>query len=730
MNKKTDIQYSIDTIRRSKTALTIVGWATSRDPQNKVYIDVTDETGNFIKYQKSRISRKDVSIYRYGGEIQDALYGFVVTFPYKNGKTYNFRMFNGKCEVLLRLTNGYIQQKILRNNVLKFMRGQTIRNYFVDTFLGYNHWFHETCPSNEELEKQRTYPFPASSPKFSIVIPLYETPKKYLRELLDSLLKQTYANFEVCFADGSPEGTKLENTIKQHVKEDSRFKYQFIGSNKGISENTNVAVKMATGDFIVLCDHDDLLTPNALFEFAKAIINNPECDTIYSDEDKINGRGTILFEPHFKPDFNIDMLTSVNYICHLFGVRKSLVDQYGAFDSQFDGSQDYDFIFRMTEHSRKVIHVAKILYHWRTHVDSTSGNPESKLYAFKAGARAIMAHYARIYPSMQIEKVERGVSLGIYHTCFKFEQQPLVSIIIPNKDHTEDLDVAIRSIITRNTWKNLEFVIVENNSVDVKTTEYYKKITEEFSQVHVVYYKDSFNFSKICNFGAKEAHGNYLLFMNNDVELMNPDSISEMMGYAQRKDVGIVGCRLLYQDNTIQHAGVVIGVGGIADHVFRGHLSANDTYFNLAMTAQDYSAVTAAVMMVRKDVFEEAGEFDENFAVAFNDIDFCLKVRTLDKLVVYNPYASFHHYESKSRGAEDTYEKQLRFVSEIKLFLTKWKDFIIAGDPYYNPNLTVHDGDFSTRILGVEKIGETFYSPDYIDFIIKESPETIVNKQI
>jgi len=726
IKSKSDIQYSIDSIKKSKNAITITGWANSRNPEDKVFIDVTDKNGNYIKYQKDRIARQDVSMYRYG-EIQDELFGFIVTFPYKEGSQYNFRMFNGSGEVSLSISNGYIQRKNIHRKISSFLRGETLKGYFNSTFLGYNRWYQQTCPTEEDLAAQRTYAFPENAPKFSIVIPLYETPKKYLQALIDSLLAQTYSNFEVCFADGSPEKTKLENDVAFYAKGDRRIKYKFIGENKGISGNTNEAVHMATGDFLVLCDHDDLITSNALFEFAKAIVENPECDTIYSDEDKINGTGSFLFEPHFKPDYNIDMLTSVNYICHLFGVRKTLVDQYGEFDSQYDGAQDYDFIFRMTEHSRKVVHVTKVLYHWRSHANSTSENPESKLYAYKAGGKAIMAHYQRVWPDIQIEKIERGINLGIYHTCYKFDQQPLVSIIIPNKDHTDDLDKAIRSIVNNSTWKNVEFIVVENNSKKKETTDYYTKISAELPQVHVVYFKDKFNFSSICNFGAKQAHGDYLLFMNNDVELINHDSILEMMGYAQRKDVGIVGCRLLYDDNTIQHAGVVIGIGGIADHVFRGHRSHNDTYFNLAMTAQDYSAVTAAVMMVRRDVFEEAGEFDEKYAVAFNDIDFCLKVRAVNKLVVYNPYASFHHYESKSRGAEDTYEKQLRFASEIKRFLTKWKDFIIAGDPYYNPNLTVHDGDFSTRKLGVEKIGDTFYGIDYINFILKESPESIIN---
>ncbi len=727
MNRKADIKYSIDSVKKTTNTITITGWATSKDPKDKIFIDVTDQSGNYIKYQKERVSRQDVSMYRYG-EIYDELFGFVVTFHYTAGIQYNFRMFNSRCSIILHISENYIKHKIFRRKAAAFIRGETFKNYFVSVLSGYNRkWFEKTGPSIQDLEKQKSYKFPDNAPKFSIVIPLYETPKIYLRALIASLLNQTYENFEVCFADGSSESKKLEKDVLHFTKGDHRFKYKFIGTNKGISGNTNEALHMASGDFIVLCDHDDLITPNALFEFAKAITENPECDSLYSDEDKVNSGGTVLFDANFKPDYNIDMLSSVNYICHLFGVRKSLVDQYGEFNSQFDGAQDYDFIFRMTEHSRKVIHIAKILYHWRTHQNSTSENPESKLYAYEAGAKAIMSHYQRVWPDIKINRIEKGISLGIYHTFYHFDQQPLVSIIIPNKDHIDDLNNVIQSIIHKSTWTNYELIIVENNSTEQETTDYYSTISLEYPQIHIVYYKGSFNFSSICNLGAKNAHGDYLLFMNNDVEMINPDSIEEMMGYAQRKDVGIVGCRLLYDDDTIQHAGVVVGVGGIADHIFRGHRSENDTYFNLAMVARDYSAVTAAVMMVRRDVFEKAGEFDINYAVAFNDIDFCLKVRSINKLVVYNPYASFHHFESKSRGAEDTYEKQVRFAAETKLFLTKWKSFIIDGDPNYNPNLTVFNGDFSCRKLAIEKIGTTFYKPDYIDLILKETPEEIVN---
>ena len=376
------------------------------------------------------------------------------------------------------------------------------------------------------------------------------------------------------------------------------------------------------------------------------------------------------------------------------------------FDAAFDGAQDYDFIFRVTENAKKIVHIPKVLYHWRCHMNSTASNPQSKLYAFEAGARAIKAHIERVGNSLPIEKIDKGVDYGIYHKYFIMEDKPLLSIIIPNKDHREDLDLAIRSIMTKSSYKNIEFIVVENNSTDKKTFEYYDKIQKEFDNVKVVRWEREFNYSLINNFGVKYAKGEYLLFLNNDVELKNPDSIKEMVYFMQREDVGICGCRLLYDDDTIQHAGVVIGFGGIAGHTFIGLHETQNSYCHRAMIAQDYSAVTAACMMSKKSIFESVGGFSEELAVAFNDIDYCMKVRALGKLVVYTPYALLYHYESKSRGLEDTPEKVERFNKEIATFMKKWGDILEKGDPYYNPNLTLRKSDFALRDLLKEKIGE------------------------
>ena len=399
-------------------------------------------------------------------------------------------------------------------------------------------------------------------------------------------------------------------------------------------------------------------------------------------------------QPHMMPDFNIDLLRTVNYICHLFVVKKTMIEKVGMLRPEFDGAQDYDFILRCVEATDRIYHIPRILYHWRFFEGSTAENPESKLYAFEAGKRAIEAHYDRV--GIHAE-VMQGEFLGLYRTRYIREEDPLISILIPNKDHTDDLDRCIRSIEEKSTYHNYEYIIIENNSDQEETFAYYKKLEEENPKAHVVYWDGEFNYSAINNYGASFAKGEYLLLLNNDVEVINAGWLEEMLGYCMREDVGIVGARLYYPDDTIQHAGVVIGFGGIAGHAFVQQKRGTTGYCHRIICAQDYSAVTAACMMVKKSVFEEVGGLTEELKVAFNDVDFCMKVRQIGKLVVYNPYAELYHYESKSRGLEDTPEKVARFNNEIKIFSDRWPEILKNGDPYYNPNLTLKSQDFSLR---------------------------------
>lgn len=564
----------------------------------------------------------------------------------------------------------------------------------------YENWRKKYAVTPEELERQRQEQF-SYQPKFSIVVPLYQTNPDYLREMIESVCAQTYPNWQLCMADGSPTEaeapvghTELTGILEEYAARDSRIGYVTLAQNQGISGNTNAALQMATGDYIVLVDHDDILPENALYEFAAAVNRDRTIDMLYSDEDKISMDGKKYFEPHFKPDFNLDLLCSVNYICHLFAARADVVERAGGFWEEYDGAQDLDFILRCSEQAGNICHVPKILYHWRCHMDSTAANPESKLYAFEAGRRAIEAHYQRLsIPA----RVENAAFYGMYRTIYEWKEEPLVSIIIPNKDHAGDLAKCLDSIYEKSDYRNFEFVIVENNSTEQETFDYYKKLEAEHDNVRVVYYEGGFNYSKINNFGAAAARGEYFLLLNNDTELIEGNCIRELLGYCMREDVGIVGAKLLYEDDTIQHAGVVVGFGGTAGHAYIGKSRYDTGYFGRLLCAQDYSAVTAACLMTKRSVYEEVGGLTEELAVAFNDVDYCLKVRETGKLVVYNPYAELYHYESKSRGYEDSPDKVERFNGEVEVLLSRWRDIIEAGDPYYNRNLTLDNSDFSLR---------------------------------
>lgn len=559
----------------------------------------------------------------------------------------------------------------------------------------YGKWLPKHLPDKVELERQRKTNF-AVNPKFSIVVPLYKTPVEYLEQMVQSVKQQTYTNWELVLSDGSGKDSPLKEVLARLAAEEPRIRVVENEKTLQISENTNAAMEQATGDFFVFMDHDDMLTEHALFECAAVINKTPEADVIYSDEDKMSMDGHKFFQPHFKPDFNLDLLCTVNYICHLFVAKRELVEKVGMLRSEFDGAQDYDFIFRCTEEAERICHIPKIMYHWRCHEDSTAENPESKQYAFDAGRRAIEAHYQR--KGIHAE-VENGEFLGLYRTKYILDEKPLISIIIPNKDHIDDLDRCVQSILKKSAYPNYEFVIVENNSTEDETFAYYEKLQKECEKVHVCRYAGPFNYSKINNFGVSHAAGEYLLLLNNDTEMINEDCLEEMLGYCSRSDVGAVGARLYYEDNTIQHAGVVIGFGGIAGHCFVQQPRGNTGYCHRIICAQDYSAVTAACMMVKRSVFEEVGGLTEELAVAFNDIDFCMKVRQKGYLIVYNPYAELYHYESKSRGLEDTPEKLERFHNEIRIFETRWPEIMKNGDPYYNPNLSLETQDFSLKRL-------------------------------
>lgn len=558
----------------------------------------------------------------------------------------------------------------------------------------YGPWYEAYVPDEAELEKQRKHHF-SYEPLISVAVPAFRTPETFLIQMIESLLDQTYGNWELCIANGSPEDTVMKGVLDEYMKKDSRIRVSELSENKGIAGNTNAALEMARGEFVGLLDHDDLLAPNALYEVARALDSDRTLDAVYTDEDKVTTELDEHFQPHLKPDFNLDLLRSNNYICHFFVVRCSVVEKAGGFRQEFDGAQDHDFIFRCVETAGKVGHIPEILYHWRTHKASTADNPASKMYAFDAGKRAIEAHLERTGTA---GVVTHTPDLGFFRVKYPVQGSPLVSIIIPNKDEKETLKTCIESIQEKTEYDNYEIIIVENNSTTEEIFQYYKELSQD-PRIRLLRWKKEFNYSAINNYGVSHAKGEYLLFLNNDVKVITPGWIKEMLGVCQRPEVGAVGVKLIYPDNTIQHAGCVIGIGGIAGHMFVDMPANRTGYLHKASILQDMSAVTAACMMMKKTSFEEAGGFTEKLSVAFNDVDLCLKVRKNEKLIVYDPYVQLYHMESKTRGAEDSTEKVRRFQEEIEYMRCQWIDILKKGDPYYNKNLSLTKWNYSLRPL-------------------------------
>lgn len=604
-----------------------------------------------------------------------------------------------KASNFLKKLNPYNIQKGLR-----YLKHFGVKEFFVRLLdrlepeeVPYGPWFAGHRATEEEQKGQRTRKF-ADPVTFSIAVPLYRTPERYLREMIASVQAQTYPHWELCLANGSPEEEQLRKLLEEYAAEDPRICVKQLSENAGIAGNTNAALAMATGEYVGLLDHDDLLEPDALFQVMSTLDaarqrKQPLPELLYTDEDKISGDGSEYFQPNLKPDFNPDLLRSNNYICHFLVVSRGLLEKVGGFDRQYDGAQDYDFILRCTEQANGICHIPKVLYHWRTHAQSTADNPISKQYAYDAGARAIEAHLKRVGLA---GTVERKKDFGFYRVRYALEGQPLVSIIIPNKDEKDTLKKCIESIQKKSTYRNFEIIIVENNSKTVEIFDYYKEIDGR-NGVHVVYWDREFNYSAINNFGVSYAKGDYLVCLNNDMEIISADWIEELLGHCQRAGTGIVGARLYYPDDTIQHAGIIIGIGGIAGSVFVGQKRTHTGYMHREALQQDLSAVTAACMMVRRSLFEQLGGFTEQLAVAFNDVDFCLRAREIGYLVVYDPYVELYHYESKTRGAEDTQEKVRRFQTEIEYMRTRWISVLKNGDPYYNRNLSLKKWNYSLK---------------------------------
>lgn len=708
---KREINTYIDefTFNEETKTYQLKGWAYSyaKDP---IEYSVFDSNGKKVDIEFHSKGRVDLYSLFFVGEDQIDC-GYTIKWKGNAKEKYSFALKTKNYQ-----SKEILQEKTPSRNVLskvpklfKMMSYQHIKNGFrilrkkgfsgvIDRIVHgssnwaeYDEWFNATKVTEEELERQRNTTF-EFAPMISIIVATFNTKEEYLKEMIDSVRNQSYSNWQLCIGDGSANDS-VEKYVKEHYGDDSRIVFKKLEKNYGISGNMNGALELVTGDYVGLFDHDDLLTPDCLYEFV-ASMQEVHHDCVYSDEDKLNDKTKKFEDPHFKPDFSIDLLCSHNYITHFFVVNMDIVRKVGGMRSEYDGSQDHDFIFRCVEQANSVYHVPKILYHWRMHPLSTAMDPESKMYCYTSGKKAIESHFKRVGIDATVEMLPRPL-YGMYHCKYTVKDHPLVSILIPNYNHKDLLKGCIESLMNVNTYSNMEIVIVENNSTEQEIFDYYKELEETYSNVKVIYYEGDFNYSKINNYGVKYTHGEYILFLNNDTKVIEPDSIEDMLGVCQREDVGAVGAKLLYEDDTVQHCGVVVGYHGYATAAF-SLIDRNDFgYMGRPRVSWDVSAVTAACLMTKREIFDEVGGFDEDFKVACNDVDLCLKIRSLNKWIVEDVFSVWYHYESKSRGLEDTPEKQARFQSEIARFQKKWPEILKNGDPFHNPNFDLDKGPFT-----------------------------------
>ena len=546
--------------------------------------------------------------------------------------------------------------------------------------------------------------------RFSILVPLYNTPRGFLTEMIDSVIAQTYEGWELCLADGSDdEHAEVGSICRDYADKDKRIIYRKLEENLGISGNTNKCLEMATGDYIGLFDHDDLLHPCALYEYMK-VIDEQEADYIYCDETTFKGNSIDdMVTLHFKPDFAIDNLRANNYICHFSVFSRELIDNTGLFRSEFDGSQDHDLILRLTHNAKKIVHVPRILYYWRSHAGSVASDINAKTYAIDAAKGAVAAHLTQCgFEGFQIESSRAFET--IFRIRYRLLAKPLISIIIPNKDHVPDLRRCLDSLLEKTSYDNYEVIVVENNSTDPETFEYYETI-QKHPSINVIRYEGEFNYSAINNFGVSHAKGEYIVLLNNDTEVVTRTWLEEMLMYAQRDDVGAVGCMLYYEDYSIQHAGIVLGLGAhrTAGHSHYRMSKDNLGYMGRLCYAQNVSAVTGACLMTSKADFDSVGGLNEDLKVALNDVDYCLKLRKKGLLNVFTPFAELFHYESRSRGSDEIgradKEHADRYNKECELFKSIWKEELEKGDPYFNPN----------------------FSLDYSNFVLKGDPKSMVS---
>lgn len=710
-----EIKIIIDSIYREKQTnnLTITGWALNTNSKSSPVISINNQE-QVTSYDIKRVLREDVNqIYEVN---PDVLAGFEIKLAgiqKKNKLDVHFVSEDSKssttesidlakkhplipgtedkmARLMIKVHKGisYLKRNGIKSTVQR-VKIEKIRNQS-----SYPSWLERNEQFDFEQIKAEINTF-SYQPKLSIAMPVYNVEEKWLRRCIDSILIQDYSNWELCMADDASTDPKVKELLTDYCKADERIKVVFRPENGHISEATNSALAIVTGEFVALLDNDDELPRIAFYEIIKALNENPELDLIYSDEDKIDMEGN-RSDPSFKPDWSPDLLLGTNYISHLGVYRRTILEEIGGFRKGYEGSQDYDLVLRFTEKTTeaRIKHIPKVLYHWRMLPTSTAVDQSSKGYAFEAGLRAVQD--ALIRRGIK-GHATHGRANGLYDVYYDIESEELVSIIIPTKNGYKDVKRCVSSIIEKTTYKNYEIIIADNGSTDEKMKELYDSFAQQLdARFRVVVIDIPFNFSKINNIAAKEAKGNYFLFLNNDTEVINADWLKLMVSFAQQERIGCVGAKLLYPNNTIQHAGVILGLGGIAGHGHYGYPHGDLGYFGKLALNVDYLAVTAACLLMKKQDFEAVSGFDEDFTVAFNDVDLCLKVKKLGRDNVWLHEAELYHFESQTRGYDDKGKKKKRFEKEKAMMEHKWST-LIENDPFYNPNLTREIPNFSYR---------------------------------
>ena len=706
------IEYHIDEEQITQgNILTIKGWVVNQMDSDDVFVQNSD--GKVLECTITRQRRPDVEEVKGIPEAEKRNLGFCITVNLENIHSQNICIcFRGRdiqkiykidVKKLKRENTGFYQQMkllslenrqknhayIKENGIGRFFR-YVKNSQLKDGEQEYEDWLKDHEAFRKELKRQRNAIF-SYMPLVSVVIVLSDTDVKSLSSVIDAYMDQTYSNWQLCLVDVN-QGEETGDFLRKKYKKEIRLSYKKITEDKGASENLNAALKLAMGDYILFSDQKTVPSPDALFWMIKAVTEK-KADMIYTDEDEVSTDGKHHYDPKFKPDFNLFRLRENNYIGQFWAIRRDVLEQSGKFRPEYDGAQNFDMILRCCEQAKKIVHIPRVLCHC---MENENGESHKQQKAWEAGRRALEDHYNRTQLPAVAEPADKA---GWYRTHLAIQSEPMISIIIPSKDHINDLDLCVSSIEEKTTWKNYEIIIVENNSVEKETFVYYETLKSRYPNVRILTWKKEFNYSAINNFAVREAQGEYLLFLNNDVEIITDSWLEEMLQFCQLKGVGMVGAKLYYPDDTIQHAGVVVGLGGVAAHVLCKLPGDAEGYMGRLRCVQEMSAVTAACMMVKTSVFKAVGGFDEELKVAFNDIDLCMKVRDKGEKILFTPYAELYHYESKSRGMEDTPEKQLRFSREVNCFRRKWERELLKGDPYYNLNLTLNNTDCSLRKL-------------------------------